>query len=197
MSNRLQVKTPEVTEALLAATGELLQRFGYSKVSVEEIAQQAGVSRATAYLYYKNKEALAMGWLEERGAQRLAELREVAARHPEPRERVRALLRARVHLSLDRLKNWGEHLDELLHALKTPLRRWREHMLEQESELVAVALEQADWSSQPQSDARLLCLAAQGPMFAPYLGALHEVDPDLIRAQAERLIEWLLRGLAR
>lgn len=44
---------------LLAAAHELFWKFGFRKVSVEDICNQAGVSRMTFYKYYNDKFALA------------------------------------------------------------------------------------------------------------------------------------------
>ena len=61
---------------LLEAARDVLLRFGYRKATLEDIAREAGVSRATVYNYFPNKEAVYKGIL----AKEIARLkRDVAA----------------------------------------------------------------------------------------------------------------------
>lgn len=46
------------SERILAATAEVLSRNGMSKLSLSEVAQQAGVSRPTLYRWFSSKEEL-------------------------------------------------------------------------------------------------------------------------------------------
>jgi AcrR family transcriptional regulator len=50
---------------IIIAAKALFQRFGFKKVSVEEIVQQAEVSKATFYKYFRNKTDVAAVALEE------------------------------------------------------------------------------------------------------------------------------------
>jgi AcrR family transcriptional regulator len=43
---------------ILEAAEKRLRRFGYSKTTMEEIAGDAGISKGTIYIYFKNKEEI-------------------------------------------------------------------------------------------------------------------------------------------
>jgi AcrR family transcriptional regulator len=45
-------------ERVLDAAAELLVRWGYQKVTIDEIARQAGIGKGTVYLHFATKEAL-------------------------------------------------------------------------------------------------------------------------------------------
>jgi AcrR family transcriptional regulator len=45
-------------ERVLDAAAELLVRWGYHKVTIDEIARQAGIGKGTVYLHFRTKEAL-------------------------------------------------------------------------------------------------------------------------------------------
>ncbi len=52
-------------EAVILAARELFSNYGYRKVSMDEIAQQAGVTKKTIYTYFKDKDALIKFFLNE------------------------------------------------------------------------------------------------------------------------------------
>ena len=85
-------RDPRTRAAILAAARALLERGGLTAVSIEAIAQKAGVSRPTIYRYWPNAPAVAMAaFLEATGAPDAAR----TARTP------LAALRAQLHAVAD------------------------------------------------------------------------------------------------
>lgn len=56
-SDRMPEKQ-DISSRILDATATLLVRWGYSKITMDDIAKQAGVAKATVYLRWKTREAL-------------------------------------------------------------------------------------------------------------------------------------------
>jgi AcrR family transcriptional regulator len=54
----MRIKDIHKQEAIIDATVELVNEIGFVSSSVSKIAKKAGVSPATIYIYYKNKEDL-------------------------------------------------------------------------------------------------------------------------------------------
>lgn len=54
-------KTKPVRERLLDAAEGCLTQFGPQKTSMEDVARAAGMSRATVYRYFENRDALLLG----------------------------------------------------------------------------------------------------------------------------------------
>jgi len=54
----MRIKDDEKVAALFEATVKLVNEIGFASSSVSKIAREAGVSPATIYVYYKNKEDL-------------------------------------------------------------------------------------------------------------------------------------------
>ena len=54
-------KTKPVRERLLDAAEACLKQFGPQKTSMEDVARAAGMSRATVYRYFENRDALLLG----------------------------------------------------------------------------------------------------------------------------------------
>jgi TetR/AcrR family transcriptional regulator, mexJK operon transcriptional repressor len=51
-------RRPEKTEAILEAAGQLFREHGYGAVSMDQIAREAGVSKATVYAHFSSKDRL-------------------------------------------------------------------------------------------------------------------------------------------
>ncbi|MGY4103883.1 TetR/AcrR family transcriptional regulator [Nocardia sp. R16R-3T] len=88
----VQVKKPEVRDAILSAASKLLSQRGYHGTTVTAIAADAGITPSTIYCYYSSKLAIVYAvfvpWFNahiDRLEARLALLHS-------PRERLRAIL---------------------------------------------------------------------------------------------------------
>jgi AcrR family transcriptional regulator len=51
-------KRQERAQRILDAAAELIQRWGYNKTTIDDIARQAGVAKGTIYLHWKTREDL-------------------------------------------------------------------------------------------------------------------------------------------
>jgi AcrR family transcriptional regulator len=51
-------KQPNRTDRILDAAGSLLLRYGYRKVTIEDISRQAGIGKGTVYLHWRTKQEL-------------------------------------------------------------------------------------------------------------------------------------------
>jgi AcrR family transcriptional regulator len=74
---------PEVrAERILDAAAELLLRWGYKRVSIEEIARHAGIGKGTVYLHFSTRAALFTGVLMRESLGLIDEL--IAAMRADP-----------------------------------------------------------------------------------------------------------------
>jgi AcrR family transcriptional regulator len=77
----------------MASALKLVKQQGYRRVRLEDIAADAGVSKATVYHYFANKDDLITRALSERVAERQAEAETLIARSgPSARDRLRTFL---------------------------------------------------------------------------------------------------------
>lgn len=65
-------------QQMLAATAELLEKWSYSDITMDRIAERAGVAKGTLYLYFRTKEALFLSLYEDRLGAWYAELQALA-----------------------------------------------------------------------------------------------------------------------
>jgi AcrR family transcriptional regulator len=63
-------------ERILDAAAELLLRFGYSRVTIDDVAQRAEVGKGTVYLHWRTRQELFRAVLEREVAQALDEVAE-------------------------------------------------------------------------------------------------------------------------
>ena len=85
----------EVKCSVIAAAQKLFARFGPSKTSVEEIAREAGFSKATVYNYFSGKEAVVAGVIENDRKALIAKLREAIDGAVDPLASLRAFFLVR------------------------------------------------------------------------------------------------------
>ncbi len=52
-------------QQIISAAKKLLGKYGYKRVSMDEIAREAGVTKKTVYSYFKNKEEFLKYFLNE------------------------------------------------------------------------------------------------------------------------------------
>jgi AcrR family transcriptional regulator len=71
-------------QELIDAALELFVEKGFSATRAEEVAQRAGVSKGTLYLYYPSKEELLKAVIREHLSARIAEVAVVADQHKGP-----------------------------------------------------------------------------------------------------------------
>jgi AcrR family transcriptional regulator len=91
---RWQRRPDDRPAALMASALKLVKQQGYRRVRLEDIAADAGVSKATVYHYFTNKDDLITRALSERVAERQAEAEALLKRSdPSARARLAAFLR--------------------------------------------------------------------------------------------------------
>src|SRR5205809_8107769 len=65
-ARRGRPRDPGVDAAIRAATVDLLGEIGYARLTMDEVAVRAGVSKASLYLRWSNKVALVSDALQQR-----------------------------------------------------------------------------------------------------------------------------------
>ncbi|HEY9500348.1 MAG TPA: helix-turn-helix domain-containing protein, partial [Pyrinomonadaceae bacterium] len=67
-----------VKDAILDSAERLLARFGYRKMTVEDIAVEAGIGKGTIYLHFNSKEELVLSHVDRLVDRLKNRLREIA-----------------------------------------------------------------------------------------------------------------------
>ena len=121
----------EVGDAILDTTAALVDKQGLRSVTMSQIAEEAGIGRATLYKYFPDVETILVAWHERHVAAHVEELASLGSGSGTPVERLGAVLEAfalicheRRRSELAALLHRGEHvahaelrLKELLQGL--------------------------------------------------------------------------------
>ena len=118
MSDRSESSVPSAEdgkgriEQIAAAALRLFARYGYKRTSMDDIAREARVARATLYLHFKGKDDVFRAMLAGLGGQVETRCREALATPGPFSERLAALMEAH-HGTAYAAFSAGEHLGEL------------------------------------------------------------------------------------
>ena len=96
-----KTKSEDTRERILVAAIQRFSNFGYRRTSINDVAEEAGLARATVYLYWKRKEDLFVAGLERfhEYSRSLAEI--AAAKKGSAADRIEAMIMAQYGASSD------------------------------------------------------------------------------------------------
>ncbi|MBV8516079.1 MAG: TetR/AcrR family transcriptional regulator [Acidobacteria bacterium] len=133
----------DVRELILDATERLLVRYGYAKMTMDDLAREVGVGKGTLYLHFASKEEVVLSRIDRIVAQIVGELRAIAARKRDAGARLREMLAARVLLRFDRARGYAQSMDAMLAAIRPGLLARREKHFAAEAAVFQELLEEA------------------------------------------------------
>ncbi|HEX7879914.1 MAG TPA: helix-turn-helix domain-containing protein [Candidatus Eisenbacteria bacterium] len=134
---------PLVREDILDAVDDQLERVGYARMTIEEVARLAGVGKGSIYLHFASKEDLALSSIDRLVRRLLDRLAEIAGEPLPAADRLRRMLETRVLFRFDHVNQDAVSLDEMLAILRSALLQRREEWFERESQLLARVISEA------------------------------------------------------
>src|SRR5687767_12683298 len=188
-----------IKDSILDATDRLLSRYGYRKMTVEDIALEAGIGKGTIYLHFSSKEEVVLSHID-RIVERLKErLRQIANSDVTAAERLRLMLTTRVLFRFDSVQHYTQSLNDLLAALRPGLLARRAQYFEAEAQIFAQVLtagrEAGEFSFEDEhATAHALLQATNGLL--PYSLSTTELgERDEVEQRASDVANLMLRGL--
>ncbi len=189
----------DVRESVLDAAARLMDRYGFKKMTMEDVAHEAGIGKATIYGYFENKEDVALSvirrhqqWVKERW-------HEIADQDDPPDRRLREMLVYLVLAGFDKAQRCRQSMDETLAALRhTILQRRYQFNAEMASLLAIVLQEGCDAGLFACSDtlvgAQAIITSLSG-LNPTNLSPRELGERDEIEARTHQVIDLLLSGL--
>ena len=134
----------DVRDLILDAAERLLARFGYDKMTMDDLAREVGIGKGTLYLHFPSKEEVVLSRLDRVIERLTAELRAIAAADGDPAAKLRDMLIARVLHRFDAARGYAESIDELLASIRPGLLARRERHFDQEAAVFSELLEEGE-----------------------------------------------------
>ena len=191
---------PDVRNAIVDAATGLMERFGYQKMTIDDIAREVGIGKATIYGYFDNKQEVGLAVIDGYHREIGVAQRAIAAEGGPARDRVRKMVVQKVMTAFDIATRYRGSVDESLAALKPLVLRRRGRFGEEEASVLASVIRegmQREEFAQGNADdlARTVLTCASGLM--PYsLSSKELAERAEVSRQANQVMELILRGLA-
>jgi AcrR family transcriptional regulator len=188
-----------IRDDILDAAERLLAGFGYAKVTMEDVAREAGVGRTTIYLHFKTKEEVALAVLDRVHARNLEHLQRIAEENQgSPTAQVRQILLERLRYGFEHGR-WRREDADMHAAIRSVYVHRREQYLENEAGLLAAVLQAGVERGEFAIDdvilaARALILATTALMPYSLTPRMRDDWPEVERTAAA-MIDLLLNGL--
>jgi AcrR family transcriptional regulator len=191
----------EVREAILDATDHLLARYGYRKMTIDDIAQEVGIGKGTIYLHFASKEEITLSHVD-RIIERLKErLWAIARTDADVAIRLRLMLVARVLFRFDSVQHYTQSLNDLLASLRPSLLARRARYFEEEARVFAEVLDEGARAGVFNVGDRLstaFALLHATNSLLPYSLSTTELgERDEIKEKTEHIADLILTGLLR
>src|SRR4051812_4857684 len=129
-------------DRILDAADRLLARYGYQKMTIDDLAREVGIGKGTVYLHFRSKEEIVLFRID-RVVHRLVEQLGAIARSDAPPEvKIRRMLLLRVMFRFDSVQHYTESISEVLRALRSGLLERHQDHFEQEARVFAKVLKE-------------------------------------------------------
>ena len=140
------VQTKAVREAILDATDIFLARYGYKKMTIDDLASEVGIGKGSIYLHFDSKEEIALSHIDRIIERMCAELKTIAKSKKSPEARLRKMLLKRVLFRFDSVQHYTQSLNDLLAAVRPKLLARRQNYFDKEAKIFAIVIEEGQKS---------------------------------------------------
>lgn len=192
-------KRENIRDLILDAVDILLAKFGYRKMTMEDVASQVGIGKGTIYLHFASKQELALALIDRSVERVLVAMKEIAGT-PEPADRrIRRMLVARVLVRFDSVVHYAHNLSDLLSQVRADLLSRRKAHFEKEAAMLEEVLRDG------ARDGMLDCVDPRTVSFVlveatnsllPFDLSVRELGRrEEIEDQAGRIADLLVKGL--
>lgn len=196
---RATVQTKEVRDAILDATDQLLSRYGYKKMTIDDLAREVGIGKGSIYLHFSSKEEIVLSHIDRIVDRVKDDLAKIASGNSSPEEKLREMVLSRVLIRFDSVQHYTESLDELLSSLRAKvIDRRRQYFAEEAKTIGKVIKEGQDSGVFGKGDVQEIAasIITATNSLLPFSLATQELgERSHVRKKAIALTELLLNGL--
>ena len=195
---RESVQTRTVRDAILDATDDLLTRFGYKRMTIDDLAREVGIGKGTVYLHFRSKEEIALCHIDRIIERLKSNLWEIADSTISPEQKIKKMLIERVMFRFDAVQHYSTSLDDLLSQVRARLLERRRRYFEEEAGVFAKVLSEGKaagiFGVEPEGCARTLLIASNSLL--PYSLSTNELGSrSEIEEKIKRLADLMMGGI--
>jgi AcrR family transcriptional regulator len=198
---RNNIQRESIRDEILDATDRLLARFGYKKMTIDDLAREVGIGKGTVYLHFSSKEEIALSHIDRIVERMKVRLTEISYADVSPDERLREMLLTRVLFRFDSVQHYTQSLNDLLADLRPRLLARRRRYFEDEAQIFAEVLKEGDkikiFSVPDALKAAQTLLLATNSLLPYSLNTKELGERSEIEERVRRLADLLLTGLLR
>ena len=191
----------DIRDLILDAADRLLARYGYRKMTIDDLAREVGVGKGTIYLHFSSKEEVALSRIDRVIERLKVELNNVARRDETPAARLRQMLMLRVIYRFDSVQHYTESINQVLAAIRPALLERRKHYFEEEAGILAQVLKEGRQAGDIFFKDALLTaralLTATNSLLPYSLSPTELGERNVLEEQTKRIVDLLLGGLRR
>jgi AcrR family transcriptional regulator len=187
-------------DAILDAAERLLARFGYKKMTIDDLAHEVGIGKGSVYLHFESKEEIALSHIDRIIERLKRRLGQIMSADTSAKYKISEMLVERVLLRFDSVQNYSQSLNEMLAQLRPKLLERRRRYFDEEANLFAQVIENGVASGEfdgcdPLDAARTLLVATNSLL--PYSLSARELgERSEIERRTRQVAEMLINGLS-
>ena len=193
------VSSAATREAILDATDLLLARYGFKKMTIEDLAREVGIGKGSVYLHFPSKEEIALSHIDRLIERLKVRLRQMAAGEAPVEDKLREMLVERVVFRFDSIQHYTKSLDELLSNLRTSLLDRRRQYFADEArilgEVVTDGQAKGVFKDGDAFDLGRTLVSATNSLLPYSLSAYELGDRNDVADRAKKTADLLIRGL--
>ncbi len=191
----------DIRDLILDAVDVLLARYGYSKMTMEDVARQVGIGKGTIYLHFPGKEELVLSHVDRIADRAVVGLREIAASPGTAEDRIRRMLVHRVLFRFDSVLHYSQNLSDLLSSVRASLLVRREGHFKKEAKVFEEVLREGHRTGalncpDPKEAARVL-IQCTNSLLPFNLSAQELGHRDDLEVQVAGIAGTVINGLVR
>ena len=189
----------DIRDLILDAVDVLLAKFGYKKMTMDDIARRVGIGKGTIYLHFPGKEELVLAHIDRIADRVIQNLVEIAGTSDTPDRQLRRMLVVRVLLRFDSVVDYSQNLSDLLSSVRPALVTRRETHFEREAAVLESVLREGARSGSldcPDPRTTSFVLIRSTNSLLPFnLTALELGRREEVESLAGRIADLLIKGL--
>jgi AcrR family transcriptional regulator len=193
------VQSISTRDALLDATDRLLARYGYRKMTIDDLAREVGIGKGSVYLHFSSKEEIVLSHIDRIIDRLKSRLRAIAETRSGPDVRLCDMLVERVVYRFDSVQHYSQSLNDLLSFVRPKLLERRKRYFNEEAAILAAVITEGQqagiFAKGNAVDLAQILLNATNALLPYSLSTAELGDRKDIADRSRRIATVLIKGL--